>query len=611
MIKVKIPEDNFSYNTLGNSSSPYLLQHAVNPVWWQEWNLQTTGYALSENKPILVSIGYSTCHWCHVMAAEAFSDIKTADYLNNHFVCIKVDREQRPDIDQFMMSFIFGQSGSGGWPLNVFLTPDLKPFFALTYAPVVSDGRSISFLDLAERIYNYFEAKGSAITPFLTEYDFPDRSADFSPARELLSYFDGENGGFGFGQKFPPHSSLLSLLYSYPVNEDPEIKSIIIQTLDTIRLRGLNDHLQGGIFRYCVDRKWTIPHFEKMLYDQVLALWTYSLAYKVFGDHWYIKMAEKIIACLDECFELNGLYISAFNADTAHEEGATYLWSHEEIAALLTQEEFLKFKEVYEISAEGNFEGENHLIRKNSLQIDDIERKLLSARKMRIQPSSDDKVICGLNALAAIALVNAGRFIGRPDLEEKSAGIINQLLKLFWDGSSLGHSFYKGKVQKQSFLSDAGAMLLAITFLYENDNNWESLMNDFSHYINSFKENGKWIESRSDDFQTVFASCNDQPIPSGLSLAETGLARAALLTGKDTDPIGFGKTLQSDFFNIAAMIRNGLFHIYTVKNRIPWNMITPNSLQRTGEPETDCFNSICSVIDSKKITDHVMLKTGI
>ncbi len=546
--------ENFRRNNLDRSSSPYLLQHSGNPIWWQEWRREVLDHAAAKNKPMLVSVGYATCHWCHVMAAEAFSDQETADFMNESFICIKVDREQRPDIDQYMMQYLQALTGSGGWPLNVFLTPDLRPVHALTYAPALTAGNRNSFLSVATAVTGYLQSDGVNIRPFSASVEEPPATEADALIEDLTSYFDNDSGGFGTSQKFPPHSTLLFMLYSLAVDDDEELKKMATVTLDAMMLRGLNDHLQGGIFRYCVDRDWTIPHFEKMLYDQAMALWSYSLGYRVTQKEEYRRMAEKILRCLDESFETDGLYISAFNADTDHEEGVTYLWDAKELESELGPEDFKKFCQVYDISAEGNFEGLNHLVRKNSSQLASMEEKLLAIRKKRKQPTHDDKILCGINALTAISLIQAGRSLQRPDLDDKAATVVKKLLVTFWDGTSLGHSLYEGTLQRQSFLADAGALLLAVTMLYETDESWAGLMNVISDYVISFKVDGKWIESEAEDFQKVYASWFDNPVPSSVSLAETALTRAALLTGREVTPVEYRRPHHSDFYNINALI---------------------------------------------------------
>ncbi|MEN6420767.1 MAG: DUF255 domain-containing protein [Smithella sp.] len=582
-------------NNLDKSLSPYLLQHTANPVWWQEWSAEIIQHAVDGKKPLFVSVGYATCHWCHVMAAEAFSDIETADFLNSHFICIKVDREQRPDIDQFMMQYLTALSGSGGWPLNVFLTADLRPIYALTYAPVHSNSSQLSFLSIAKKVHDYYEKNADAVEPFITEEVQPPIAKEESLVKNLLSYYDPAYGGFGAGQKFPPHSTLLYLLYFLCVENNPDVQAVCRKTLAAMRLRGLNDHLQGGIFRYCVDRQWTIPHFEKMLYDQAMALWCYSLAYKVVGENGYKKMAESIVRCLDDCFAENGLFISAHDADTEHVEGATYVWSYRELKDSLAPDEFERFCASYDIDEQGNFEGHIHLIRKNDVDLREIEEKLLSLRKKRKQPERDNKIICGINALLAMALIQAGRNLQRPDLEEKAVQIIRRLIDLFWDGKALGHSYYNGATQNQSFLFDAAALLTAISMICENDASWNTLMTTMAAYVESFREGDKWVESRAADFQPVFASWFDHPVPSSVSLTEMGLTRVALLNGKETKPKSYRAPYQADFFNITAMMANGLFHVISSKSAIAWSRLSPNSLQVRGEAESDCYRGTCRV----------------
>ncbi|MCU0460096.1 MAG: DUF255 domain-containing protein [Bacteroidales bacterium] len=618
-----------SRNNLDGSSSPYLRQHSGNPIWWQEWNSETLAYAEAEKKPLLVSVGYATCHWCHVMAREAFSDPETADYINNRFVSIKVDREQRPDIDQYLMTFIQAQTGSGGWPLNVFLTHDRKPVHALTYAPLRTSGYRHSFLNIAKAVIEFLEKEPGRIVPFnLPDQEAP--TADLERLPETLSgFFDDESGGFGQGQKFPPHSTLLFMLYRMAIEskgnepgrdsvaeaqehaggkEDsgllqavrngdyPFLSGMVTATLDAMMMRGLNDHLQGGIYRYCVDREWTIPHFEKMLYDQAMALWTYPIAYRLTGRESYRTMAEKIARCLDETFISDGMYVTAFNADTDHKEGATYLWSMEELAALLTPEELKRFREVYELTEGGNFEGLNHLVRKSEGRVDDIEEKLLAVRQLRTQPSCDDKILSGLNALTAVALTQAGRQLERPDLQAAAVTLVWRLLETFWDGSSLAHSYYEGVLQRQPYLSDAATMLLAVSMLYEDDHSWGEMMNTLADYVRSFRDSdGRWIESDAKDFRKIYASWFDHPVPSSVSLAEMALARVALLTGGNLEPAVYRRPYQSDFYNINVMLTEDLFYTYTTREPLPWNSIPVNSLQRRGEPESICHNRVCRV----------------
>ena len=418
--------------------------------------------------------------------------------------------------------------------------------------------------------------------------------------KNLLANFDFVEGGFGRGQKFPPHTTLLYLLYLLCVEKNKNIWKMCSITLDAMRLRGLNDHLQGGIFRYCVDNKWTIPHFEKMLYDQAMALWCYALAYRVMDKKAYKAMAENILRCLEECFKDNGLYISAYDADTEHIEGATYIWKYDELKEFLSAEEFHRLSESYFIFPEGNFNGAIHLTRKNDIPLRDIEKKLLAKRNQRIQPDKDNKTLCGINALVAIAMLQAARFLGKPELEARAVQIIKSLLERFWDGKTLAHSLANGITQKQNFLFDGACMLIGITMLYENDESWYTPMRAMSEYVKSFQEGEKWVESRSEDFQKIYASWFDHPIPSSASLAEMGLTRAGLLKGKGFRTEVYRQPYHADFYNLAVMLRNGLFHLYTTKKGVNWNKLPPNSLQKRGEPETDCYRGVCRSVSLKK-----------
>jgi uncharacterized protein len=594
MIRQKFDEKGISRNNLDKSSSPYLLQHIANPVWWQEWSDEVTDYALKRNKLLFISVGYATCHWCHVMAAEAFSDEATANYLNGHFICIKVDREQRPDIDQYLMDFINSQNGRGGWPLNVFMTPDLRPVYALTYAPATARDGMLPFLSVATRVYEFFENNKEKIPPFIPAVNPPEIAEELSLAKTLSKYYDPEYGGFGTAQKFPPHCTLLFLLYQLGIEDSPSIRSICSKTLDEMYLRGLNDHLQGGIFRYCVDREWTIPHFEKMLYDQALSLWCYSLAYRVIGKATYKRMAENILKCLDDCFKVDGLYITGHDADTGHEEGATYLWSYEELKNELLPEEFENFSRTYFIDKSGNFYGHIHLIRKNDNPLDEIEEKLLTSRLKRKQPVRDEKILSGMNALVAIAIIQAGRHLIKPDLEKNAATLMRNLLDKFWDGKNLKHSFYSGVYQDQSYLYDGAAILTAVSMLVENDDTWKDIMLQMTDYVESFREGNKWLESKARDFRAVYASWSDHPIPSSVSLAEMGFTRAALLTGKEYSSREYREPFISDFYNITAMINNGLFHLVESQKNLPWDHLPVNSIRIRGDNETDCFMGTCS-----------------
>ncbi len=546
----------FHRNNLDRSNSLYLRQHADNPIWWQEWSQKTLREAVRTNKPLFISIGYSSCHWCHVMAREAFSHDETAGFLNSDFICVKVDREERPDIDQFMMDYIIRKTGSGGWPLNVFTTPGLKPILALTYAPKLPEGGRQSLMNIAKKVKHFYE-NGGSVPPFQPSKSTPQTVSFEEIENQLIRIYDREHGGFGRTQKFPPHSTLLFMLYSLSFKGSPGVKDIAIGTLEAMRLRGLNDHLQGGIFRYCVDRGWKIPHFEKMLYDQTMAIWYYSLAYRVLGKEEYRDMAYSVVKCLEESFSSEGLYLNSIDADTDHIEGGSYLWSYEELEDILG-EDFSTLKGVYRIDVHGNFEGKIHLIRRNDMKIEDIEKKLLKIRDRRPQPHADRKYISGLNGLVVVALTLASEYLERAELYDTAKDTMYSLLEKFWIDKKLAHSMSNDRIQNNNFLFDAAACLLALTMLSESDLKWKDYMEDMSEYVKSFKKDGGWLESSSDDFLPVPASWYDNPIPSSISLAELSIARANMLLGVGNNPASYRVAHNYDAYNIAAMLRNGV-----------------------------------------------------
>ncbi len=310
---------NFKRNNLDKATSPYLLQHKDNPIHWQEWSKDVLEYARKKNKLLFVSVGYATCHWCHVMAQEAFSNKEIAGVLNEHFVSIKVDREQRPDIDHYLMAFMQETHGQGGWPLNVFLTPDVQPFFAATYMPAESRYGLSRFLDVLHNVQEMYSSQKGDIQKYLPPISQEEHHEEGQIIQSIKDHFMNNT----FGAQFPPYNTLLFLLSYYEQKKDTEIKEIIEKILDVIATRGLHDHLQGGFYRYCVDAAWMIPHFEKMLYDQAMMLWVYSVAYKILRKPEYKTVVEKIRECLEETYA-DGLYYAAHDADTDHNEGDTY-----------------------------------------------------------------------------------------------------------------------------------------------------------------------------------------------------------------------------------------------------------------------------------------------
>ena len=605
-------------NTLDQTASPYLQQHRDNPVWWHPWTEETLTRAREQQLPLFVSVGYATCHWCHVMAAEAFSDPEVAAALNESFMCIKVDREERPDIDHFLMQYVLATRGHGGWPLNAFLTPDLKPMLALTYVPVAPRGGMPGFITILEKVAAFFHGEGDKLPSFDLWEGVPAPAPGPASAEEssappweetahrgdnLLRRMDRQYGGFGQDTKFPPHSSLLYLLYLLSTQTPGSNRAVSLErgirlTLNAIARGGLHDHVQGGFFRYCVDRQWTIPHFEKMLYDQAMLLWVFSLASTVLKEDWYRDVALRIFTALEETFrDAGGLYISAHDADTNHQEGRTYLWD----AADLPQE----LRDVFILSPQGNFEGRTHLVRRDGgvlpPEVTATLHTLLDIRRQRPQPDTDQKIVTAWNCLAGIALIHGGRFLRRPDMTARGT----ELFHLLWERNGLPHhrllrSTLPGKEPETvECLEDYGAMLLYTTLLMEETedpqelNRFRAIATGLRDNLERFKDERGWRYSIASDMPSIPADTFDSPSPSPVSLAEAGIVRLALLSGDVTAPVVFEDDSHRDFHNIVAMMAQGEFFVLEQPSHVPWEELPPQTLQVCAPRSTICFAQAC------------------
>ncbi len=613
-------------NNLDKSLSPYLQQHHHNPVRWQEWSREIREAAERTGRLLFVSVGYATCHWCHVMAREAFSDSAIARELNTNFIPVKVDREERPDLDQFLMSFQLALHGQGGWPLNVFLSPEGQPFFSITYASTEPRHGIPGFLEILRRVRSYYQAN---------EDDLPDfqlRPVDDGPPAALPSAggfsldlerfagsvstrleaaaaddflqqataaFDHEWAGFGTSQKFPPHSTLLRLLYSDAAEPDGGAERLAQHTLDVMQQRGLHDHLGGGFFRYCVDRAWTIPHFEKMLYDQALCLSCYSLAAAKYERPDYALTARRAFESLERDFRHGALYVSAHDADTEHGEGATYLWSTGELNQLLDSEEWKTFQRAFELPAGGNFAGKHHLVLRPEAprdeRLDRIKARLFQARTGRRQPFVDRKLLTGWNALAGVGAVLAARYAGVRHGVTRATEIYTALRQEHDDGEILRHFSLDGKTTDHEYLFDYAALLLLATFLAEDDQLSPTDLPELEERLLRFHRGGYgWIESDNADFGPVAADPTDLPIPSGLSLADLALARTAVLTGREpAASTGTATPLVSDARALPIQLRGGLFHIVTTPEPPEWPRLPIHLVRTAGERTQDCYAGVC------------------
>jgi uncharacterized protein YyaL (SSP411 family) len=549
-------------NRLAQETSPYLLQHKDNPVDWYPWGPEALARAREEDRPILLSVGYSACHWCHVMERESFEDAGTAAYMNEHFVCVKVDREERPDVDAIYMEAVQAISGHGGWPMTVFLDPDGVPFYGGTYFPPDTSRGMPSFQMVMEAVVHAYEtqreeirerapatrARLSAIGEVEPRPDLPG-PADLEGAVErLLGAADRRNGGFGGAPKFPPASSL-ELLLACGEAEHVEL------TLDRMLAGGIYDQIGGGFARYAVDAIWLVPHFEKMLYDNALIARAYLHGWQELGYDRYRRVCEETLDwMLREMRGPEGGFYSALDADSEGEEGKFYVWTPTEIREVLaadpncinfdSQQEY-KLMQFWGISEEGNFEGANILHRAEGANAEKPEglaearRALFEARSQRVWPGLDDKRLTSWNGLAIAALADAGAVLGRDDYRDAARACATFLLEQLRDSDgNLLRTYKDGRAHLNAYLEDHAFLLEALLALYEAtfEPRWFTearMLADTMIERFGDPERGGFYSTSADHEELIARrkEVGDHPIPSGNSSASMGLLRLAALTG--------------------------------------------------------------------------------
>ncbi len=544
-------------NQLKNESSPYLLQHAENPVNWYPWCDAAFEKAKREDKPIFLSIGYSTCHWCHVMAHESFEDIKTAEILNKHFVSIKVDREERPDIDSVYMAVCQALTGSGGWPMSIFMTWDKKPFFAGTYFPLRPKYGTPAFSDLLDSISEMWgssraELLDSAekIISHLKNTDFPKSSGNgediIEKAFEMFAQtFDRINGGFGAAPKFPTPHNLLFLMYYSKQSNSPAALKMAEKTLMQMRKGGIFDHIGYGFSRYSTDKYYLAPHFEKMLYDNALLILAYSSAYSITGNKVYLDTAEKTAEyVINEMTAPSGGFYSAQDADSEGVEGKYYTFSLEEITGILGRERGAVFAKAFDITEKGNFEGMNipNLLKSNALTSDfDKELKTLyEYRKTRFGLHLDDKVLLSWNSIMISAFSALFR-ITRNERYLKSAQKAQRFIETnLSEGLQLFASSRGGKHSENGFLDDYAFYISALIELYNStlDEAYLCLAEKLcSETVSRFadRENGGFYlcDAESTELFVNPKETYDGATPSGNSVMAYNFVRLLHLTEKE------------------------------------------------------------------------------
>jgi uncharacterized protein YyaL (SSP411 family) len=576
-------------NRLANETSPYLLQHKDNPVDWQPWDESALEQARAEDRPILVSIGYSACHWCHVMERESFEDPEVARLMNERFVCIKVDREERPDVDAIYMEAVQAMTGHGGWPLNAFLTPEGVPFYAGTYFPPQPRQGMPSWSQVVQGVHEAFESQRDEVAEAArrmvdrlgatAQMEAPD--ADLDPASldaavaALRRTYDGEHGGWGGAPKFPA-ASVIDFLLARGERE------MALATLRKMASGGIYDQVAGGFARYSVDRQWVVPHFEKMLYDNALLARAYLHAFQITGEPLFERVTtETLDWALRELRRPEGGFASALDADAEGVEGSFTVWTLVEVRAVLGEELAPVAIGHFGMTEAGNFEGANIPVRAtpDPAELPEIRARLLAARERRVRPGLDDKRLTAWNALMISALADAGAGLDREDYVAAAVACAEFVLRDLRDADRrLLRSFNRGSAKQPAFLEDHAFLLEALLTLYEAtfEPRWfeeahalaEQIVTRFAD-----PERGGFFSTASDAEPLIARrkDLEDTPIPSGSSAAAFGLLRLARLTGEarwedaalgvlrllhtiaPQHPLAFGHLLQAIDFAVAPV----------------------------------------------------------
>ncbi len=556
-------------NRLIHEKSPYLQQHAHNPVDWYPWGEEAFEKEKKENKPVFLSIGYSTCHWCHVMAHESFEDEEVAKILNEKYVSIKVDREERPDIDSIYMRVCQMLTGHGGWPLSVFLTPEQKPFYAGTYFPKRSRYGRPGFIDVLTQLYEKFQANPQEITAIseqitksLTQAVQAHGNDLLSPAalektyRQLANSFDGVYGGFGGAPKFPIPHMLMFLMRYYKWKGEEQALFMTEKTLNGMANGGIYDHIGYGFARYSTDAMWLVPHFEKMLYDNALLLTTYTEAYQLTKNERYKAISEQIIEFVKrEMTAKEGAFYSAIDADSEGVEGKYYVWDKDEVLNVLGTELGDLFCEAYDITENGNFEGHNvpnlihtdlaSMAKKYELneeqlkeKLETARQKLFAARSLRVYPHVDDKILTAWNALMIAGLAKAAKVYENDsylDIAKQALTFIET--HLVQDGRLMVR-YREGEVKNKGFIDDYAYLLWAYIEMYEatfERSYLERASERTQEMLELFwdEANGGFYFTGKDAEQLIVREKEiyDGALPSGNSVAAVQMIRLARLTG--------------------------------------------------------------------------------
>ncbi len=559
-------------NRLARESSPYLLQHKDNPVDWYSWGEEAFARARAEDKPIFLSIGYSTCHWCHVMESESFETETIARALNRDFVSIKVDREERPDIDDVYMRAVQLMTGQGGWPLSLFLTPGLRPFYGGTYFPPGPRWGKPGFAELLDAIAKAWKERRAELESSAAELLGHLRStaegeqaratvgAELldAAARSLSRQFDARHGGFGGAPKFPPSMRLDMLLRHFLRGREPSSRAMVETTLSKMAAGGMYDQIGGGFHRYSVDAQWLVPHFEKMLYDNAMLARVYLLAHRAFGTEEFAHVArETLDYLLAEMTPASGGFFAAQDADSEGVEGAFYVWSPGSLEEAVGKEAAPIVAARFGVTAEGNFENRETVLsisrslselaadfgqseREIAGVLEQARRKMHAARSRRIAPATDDKLLTDWSALAISAFALAARVLEEPRYEEAARGAANRILRDCVRGGALLHRERLGRADIQGFAPDYAFLVEALLDLYEatfEPRYFEEALRLDKIFEARFADprGGYFLAAESHDGLIVRPrEIWDGATPSSNSVAAMNLLRLAAFTGDET-----------------------------------------------------------------------------
>lgn len=634
-------------NRLANASSPYLLQHRNNPVDWYPWGEEAFERARRDDMPILLSVGYSACHWCHVMARESFEDPSTAAIMNEHFVNVKVDREEHPDVDAFYMQAVQRMTGHGGWPMTVFLTPDGRPFYGGTYFPPEPRHGLPAFSQLLEAIASAYEQRreevdssaedltdelrqGISVNP---EPQAVDEAVLTRAQTQLRQRYDSAHGGFGGAPKFP-QPMLLDFLLRFAVrNEDEDSRTMVLDTLDAMANGGIRDHIGGGFHRYAVDARWLVPHFEKMLYDNAQLARLYTRAWQATGETRHREVAASTLGYLTrEMRHPDGGFYSSQDAESEGEEGRFYVWStreFDEALADITSDEELRFlRQFFDVSNNGNWEGTNILNTPAAIEafavgkeldasalralVERARSRLYETRGLRVRPGLDDKILTSWNAMAVQAFAEAARAFDEPDYqrvaEEATEFLLSRLRAA--DGEGLLRSWRAGEARIPGYLEDYALLTDALIDLYQAsfDLRWvrEARRIADSMIARFWSPEEKLFYDAEQTAEGALVvrprDIYDNATPSGTSAAAVALGRLAALVGEPRYEQIASRVVRS-FADVASRIPQAFGHLLTA---VLAHASPPSEVAIVGNPEDPDTRELLDVLRLRLLPSTVV-----